>query len=107
MKSSPRAIGALFLTAAIWGFAMAAQREASRFLTPFTFNACRFTVGALALLPLYLREQKAAPGPLTGRDVLAGAVVGAALFIASFLQQMAVGDAGAGKPADKSAPAER
>ena len=76
---------------------MAAQREASRFLAPFTFNACRFTVGALALLPLYLREQRAAHAPLTGRDVLAGAAVGAALVIASFLQQMAVGDAGAGK----------
>lgn len=97
MKSSARAVGALFLTAAIWGFAMAAQREASRFLSPFTFNACRFTVGALALLPLYLREQQATGEPLRRRDVLSGAAVGGMLVLASFLQQMAVGETGAGK----------
>lgn len=97
MKQSPRAICALFLTAAIWGFAMAAQREASRFLSPFTFNACRFTLGALALLPLFSREKKKTGGARSSGDFMAGALVGAALFIASFLQQMAVGDAGAGK----------
>ncbi|MBR5111598.1 MAG: DMT family transporter [Clostridia bacterium] len=87
----------LFMTAAIWGFAMAFQREASRYLQPFTFNAARFTVGIISLLPLMAREIRATGTPLTKSDMLKGAVQGAALFLASFLQQSAVSDAGAGK----------
>lgn len=87
----------LFLTAAIWGFAMAFQREGSRYLAPFTFNACRFTLGALAMLPLMLRENKRNQTRLTGRDVISGVLLGLVLVLASLLQQMAVGEAGAGK----------
>ena len=76
---------------------MAFQREASRFLQPFTFNAARFTVGIAALLPLMLREVKTTGQPLRGKDMLKGFAQGAALFLASFLQQSAVGEAGAGK----------
>ncbi|MBR3019297.1 MAG: DMT family transporter [Clostridia bacterium] len=87
----------LFMTAAIWGFAMAFQREASRYLQPFTFNAARFTLGIVSLLPLMMREIKITEKPLTGTDMFKGAIQGTALFLASFLQQSAVGDAGAGK----------
>ncbi|MBR3107135.1 MAG: DMT family transporter [Clostridia bacterium] len=87
----------LFLTAAIWGFAMAFQREGSRYLQPFTFNAARYTVGIVSLLPLLLREIKATGKPLTKKEALKGAVQGLVLFLASFLQQSAVGEAGAGK----------
>ncbi len=97
MKNELRSAGLLFLTAAIWGFAMAAQREGSRYLQPFTFNACRFTLGALALLPLLLRENRREPMPFTGRQAFSGAVLGAILFFASLLQQSGVGEAGAGK----------
>ena len=97
MKHEIRSAALLFLTAAIWGFAMAAQREGSKYLSPFTFNACRFTLGALAMLPLMLRENKKNGTPLTRREIASGAVLGGILFIASLLQQMGVGEAGAGK----------
>ena len=97
MKNELRSAGLLFLTAAIWGFAMAAQREGSRYLQPLTFNACRFILGALAVLPLTLRENKRVSMPFTGRQAAAGAALGVILFIASLLQQSGVGEAGAGK----------
>jgi len=95
MNKELRAALLLLLTAALWGFAMAAQRQASRFLSPFTFNACRFTVGALAMLPLLMARGK--KPLLEKRDILPGVLLGAALSLASLLQQSAVGDAGAGK----------
>ena len=97
MRKELRSAGLLFLTAAIWGFAMAAQREGSRYLEPFTFNACRFTLGALALLPLTLRENRREKAPFTKRQAASGAVLSAILFFASLLQQSGVGEAGAGK----------
>ena len=42
----------LLITAAIWGFAFVAQRVGMDYLGPFTFNAARFTLGSLSLLPL-------------------------------------------------------
>ena len=92
-----RSAALLFLTAAIWGFAMAAQREGSRYLQPFTFNAARFTLGLAALLPLMLMECKKTGAPFKLREAGKGALQGAVLFLASFLQQSAVGEAGAGK----------
>lgn len=97
MKNELRSAGLLLLTAIIWGFAMAAQREGSKYLPPFAFNACRFTVGALVMLPLMLREKRKLGAPLNKREVTAGAVLGCVLFMASLLQQMGVGEAGAGK----------
>ena len=97
VKNELRCAFLLFLTAAIWGFAMAFQREASRYLQPFTFNAARYTVGIVSLLPLMAREIRITGKTWTGKDMLKGAIQGAALFLASFLQQSAVGDAGAGK----------
>ena len=96
MKTEMKSAGLLFLTAAIWGFAMAAQREASAYLSPMTFNACRFTVGAAAMGPLLAMEKKG-KGRIGRRDVLSGCALGAVLFTASLLQQMGVGAAGAGK----------
>jgi drug/metabolite transporter (DMT)-like permease len=97
IKTELRCAFLLFLTAGIWGFAMAFQREGSRYLQPFTFNAARYTVGIFALLPLLLREIKTTGKPLNRKEALKGAVQGIALFLASFLQQSAVGEAGAGK----------
>ncbi len=80
----------LLLTAAIWGFAMAAQRAGSEHLSPFTFNALRTTLAFLAFLPLTFRQEKKSPAPWQKRDVLSGVVTGTVLFIAAFLQQMGV-----------------
>ena len=92
-----RSAALLLLTAAIWGFAMAAQREGSRHLGPFAFNACRATLAALAMIPLMKMETRRTGKPLKKGEALRGACLGAVLFLASLLQQMAVGDAGAGK----------
>ena len=97
MKKELRSGAMLLTTAVIWGFAMAAQREAARFLSPFTFNAARFTLAALSLLPLMLLDNRRRGERLQKRDFLAGAATGSVLFIASLLQQAAVGEAGAGK----------
>ena len=97
MNKELRSILLLFITAAIWGFAMAFQREGSRYLTPFTFNACRFLMGGVALLPLMLRENRRQGSPLSRKDLLPGLILGCVLFLASLLQQMGVGQAGAGK----------
>jgi drug/metabolite transporter (DMT)-like permease len=97
MKNEIRSAALLFLTAAIWGFAMSAQREGSQYLSPLTFNAFRFTLGSAVLLPLMIREIKRNGEPLTGKETGKGIVLGCILVLASFLQQMSVGEAGAGK----------
>ncbi len=50
----------LLLAAAIWGFAFVAQRAGMEHIGPITFNAIRFALGALAVLPLVLARRRAA-----------------------------------------------
>ena len=83
----------LLLTAAIWGFAMAAQRAGSEHLSPITFNALRTTMAFLIFLPLVLYQEKKQPAPFGKRDLLAGCATGAVLFIAALLQQIGVSGA--------------
>ena len=64
----------LLLTAAIWGFAFVAQRVGMDDLGPFAFNAVRYAIGALVLLPL-IRHRRRAGGPNSraiGADISAG-----------------------------------
>ena len=53
-KTALRADGLLLLTAAIWGAAFSAQRSGMENIGPFGFNAVRFALGALSVLPLLL-----------------------------------------------------
>lgn len=87
----------LLLTAAIWGFAMAAQRDSCQFVPPFTFLAIRYFLGGAALLPLMLRENKKTKQPLQKKEALSGALVGLVLFAASLMQQMGLEHTAAGK----------
>lgn len=48
----------LLITAIIWGFAFVAQRAGMEYVGPFTFNAARFTLGSLSLIPLLLINKK-------------------------------------------------
>jgi len=89
----------LLLTAAIWGFAMAAQRDGSQYIPPFTFLSIRYFLGGAALLPLMLRESKKAQQPLQKKEALVGGLIGIVLFIASLLQQLGVRQTAAGKAA--------
>ena len=47
----------LGLAAFIWGIAFVAQRVGMDYVGPFTFNAARFTIGGLVLIPcvFYMR----------------------------------------------------
>ena len=89
----------LFLTAIIWGFSFVAQVLGGDSLDPFSFNAIRFGVGAVSLLPvLFFLEKRptaAAMSPEENASVrrklcmtlIAAAVCGTVLFGASSLQQ--------------------
>ncbi|MEW6550107.1 MAG: DMT family transporter [Spirochaetota bacterium] len=95
----------LLLTAAIWGFAFVAQRVGMDDLGPFAFNAIRYFIGALVLLPLIRRRRRAtsigqaaagakaetpaAPGAhkALSRRILPYVLTGSALFLGASLQQ--------------------
>ena len=50
MKAKPK-LCMLMLAAMIWGFAFTAQTVGADDLGPLTFNAVRFTLGGLVLIP--------------------------------------------------------
>ncbi|MCD6580881.1 MAG: DMT family transporter [Desulfuromusa sp.] len=93
------------LTAIIWGFAFVAQRVGMDYVGPFTFNAVRFALGSLSLLPLILLLQKRQPDIVhqqdsddTNKSVLFGGVLaGGALFAGASLQQAGLVYTTAGK----------
>lgn len=106
MTSSPRlrANLLLLLTAVVWGFAFVAQRSGMAFVGPFTFNAVRFLIGGLMLVPLMVvmdrrtTESGRPPVSLRDRNLLTGGMlVGLILFGAATLQQMGVALTTAGK----------
>ncbi len=72
----------LLLASAIWGFAFVAQRVAMDHIGPFTFNAVRFALGSLPMLPLIALSRRglkaeAAPGGTGGTAEALGATRGA------------------------------
>jgi drug/metabolite transporter (DMT)-like permease len=84
----------LLLTAIIWGFAFVAQRMGMDHVGPFTFNAIRFALGSLVLVPFIMRSRR--PEPATDpvaeaaewRTIGAsGLVAGVVLFGGASLQQ--------------------
>ncbi len=94
----------LLLTAIIWGFAFVSQRLGMEHVGPFTFNAVRFVIGGLVLLPFIwlLDRQRGREGrplvPWRSRTLLrGGAAAGAVLFSAATLQQMGLAYTTAGK----------
>ncbi len=85
MRPPLRADLLLLLAAAIWGFAFVAQRLGMDFVGPLTFNAARFAVGAVVLIPLArARATTAAPWR---DDLPRGLALGAVLFCGANLQQ--------------------
>lgn len=99
--TSPR-LGAnllLLLTAAIWGFAFVAQRSGMEHVGPYAFNAVRFLIGGLVLVPFMLLTDRRRPA--TGGNRLSllwgGILAGAILFAAATLQQTGIAFTTAGK----------
>ena len=94
------------LAAFIWGTSFVAQSVGAEYLGPFTFNTARFSVAFVFLLALSLareyvrrREYAVEPSrPEQRRDLLLGGLCcGAALAVASFLQQKGLETTTAGK----------
>jgi drug/metabolite transporter (DMT)-like permease len=81
----------LLLTAAIWGFGFVAQRSGMEYTGPFTFNAIRFLLGSLSLLPLIIWRKKKKIESGDGKNTIPAAfVAGSCLFIAVTLQQIGI-----------------
>lgn len=116
MKRSTRANLLLVLTALIWGVAFVAQDVASDVLGPFTFNALRMALAALALVPVVIIMDKKAmrdgTADATGTGVpvwrmdarqrrtllLGGVCCGVMLTLGSAFQQIGINlGTGAGK----------
>lgn len=88
----------LLLAAAVWGFAFVAQRVGMAHMGPFTFNAIRFALGAVSLVPVIrvtrARQEHNAP-PM--RLIVSGTVLGIVLFAAASAQQLGIVTTTAGK----------
>jgi len=91
----------LLITSAIWGFAFVAQRVGMEYVGPFIFNAIRFALGSLALLPLiYFRNKriKSIKPPLPFKRYLkSGLIAGSILFFGASFQQVGMVYTTAGK----------
>jgi len=89
----------LLLTALIWGFGFIAQRVGMDHMGPYFFNALRFFLGAVSLLPVcwLLRNKKAKAGPSRKTFWIFGGVAGFALFCGAALQQVGLQYTTAGK----------
>ena len=91
MKKKHKSLLILLLTAMIWGFAFVAQLVGASSVGSFTFNAARFTLGGLSLIPVVLifERQKTEKSRLR-TTILSGMATGIILFAASTLQQLGV-----------------
>ncbi|MCI1984213.1 MAG: DMT family transporter [Bifidobacteriaceae bacterium] len=82
--------GALLLTAFIWGTSFVSQVAGMDALSPFAFNAVRFTFGAVSLLPVVLLRRGSARTFDLKKTLKYGLLCGCLLFCASSLQQYGV-----------------
>lgn len=107
-KKSLRSSLMLTLTALIWGSAFVAQSEGMNYVGAFTFNACRFIIGGLVLIPcIFLlrklnesqREQmgKAEVRSQRRTGIIGGLCCGIFLCIGSTLQQFGIAQTTVGK----------
>ncbi len=79
----------MLITAAIWGFAFAAQRLGMDHIGPFLFTGLRFSLGALALLPLLWLRSRRQHRPIVPTSALRGGVLlGLVLSLGINLQQV-------------------
>ncbi len=100
---------ALFITAIIWGTAFVAQSAGMDYLGPFSFNAIRYGIGAIVLIPVILiirgarLRQSNGMGNVTDvsataweegtnlrNTVIGGILVGLSLCVASLFQQFGI-----------------
>ena len=102
----------LLITAFIWGSAFVAQKSGMEFIDPFTYNGIRTFIGGLVLIPVIFimnmgkanpketeitEEEQSAKAAHKKLLIIGGICCGAALFVASSLQQFGVSYTTAGK----------
>ncbi|ACY47253.1 DMT family transporter [Rhodothermus marinus] len=85
----------ILLATAIWGFAFVAQRVGMEHMGPFWFNALRFAMGSLVLVPLLGRRDPADVPPAVQLRV--GLLAGLILFLGASAQQIGLVYTTAGK----------
>lgn len=81
----------LLVTAMIWGFAFVAQRVGMDYLEAFSYNAIRFALGSISLIPVikYFGSSDKGENPKDNKQVIKyGIIAGSILFIAATLQQI-------------------
>lgn len=107
-KKSLRSSAMLTLTALIWGVAFVAQSEGMNYVGAFTFNACRFIVGGLVLIPciFFLRKENGSQwAQLSPKEqarqrrtgIIGGVCCGLFICAASTLQQFGIAHTTVGK----------
>lgn len=93
----------LLLTSFIWGLSFVAQSVGINYVGAFTFNGSRFIIGGLALIPCVFflrsaeRKNEKEERDKTKEGIIGGICCGAALCIASTLQQKGLAYTTAGK----------
>lgn len=106
-KKALRSSVMLTLTALIWGVAFVAQSEGMNYVGGFTFNACRFLLGGIVLIPciFFLRKGSSGQKVLSREEeerrkrmgVTGGICCGMVLCVAASLQQFGVAYTTVGK----------
>lgn len=80
----------LLLAGAVWGMGFVAQSTAMASVGPWTFNAAKFLLAALSVLPFAVIEARRAPRSLPRAEWRGFAGIGAMLFAGSILQQIGI-----------------
>ena len=79
----------------IWGFAFVAQVQGMEYIQSFTMIGVRFTISAVALIPVVLFFERGRVGnEERKRTVKASVVTGTILFLASAFQQFGIKETG-------------
>lgn len=103
MKNSKQlySIILLLLTTIIWGSAFVAQDIASNYVSSFTFNAVRFFISFIIMLPMAILRQnklKKSGENNTAKEIIVSSLIcGSCLILASIFQQEGISLEGAGK----------
>ncbi len=102
-KEGLKADGMILLAAAIWGSGFVAQRLGMQHVGPHTFNAIRFSLGIIILVPLMRvvarrARQRSGSNNFSRSVFVRGALsVGMVMFVAAAMQQVAMVHTTAGK----------
>lgn len=88
----------LLIAAFIWGSTFVAQRMSADIIGPFSFNALRFALGAIILLPVVSFFKDTSPTKKASFSFpIAAIIAGGFLFIGSALQQIGLAETTASK----------